>query len=523
MMWLILAVIFVFIAAVVFSVIGLIRRICKKSYSTLWIISKACFSVCAISLIIAVSDGQWNITVLLASLLLIAYGIYQAFIWGICKIRHNSIKISRRKAMAALGTGLCAMIISISGNLTSALNLFAVLLFFATLVMLFVNVVRAIFKRKTKLLWLSVPACLLTGILLMVAANCIWNNQLEKRVASGEIYEEPIQITYDFEVADGDMPLEVVTSKQHDFSNRSTLYVYDETDLHLALENDFVTAEQCIEAIYANDKIEPRFKTFFCDFVERIEKTYPGLNLAILYRNLETLDVQELNSTDYFWESLNIDSLGCYNKRKNTIFIPEGTEYVEGEFGFQVLLHEFCHAVRTGHYETDDAKCTFEFYGDSDNILLSEAMNSAFSCSLLDYYEWNIAYQVPSNYLRIMLECMDNYSLEDYIRHGDTYFLSKLDEFTGNTNYAQVIWKLIALQRSDWEQDNMDIPPEEYHPIYDFLCRIYYGKYVSETMTAEEKKAIADELVHKAFYDAPENYKIDPDYFYEYLGLETSV
>ena len=357
----------------------------------------------------------------------------------------------------------------------------------------------------------------------MVAANFSWDHQLEKRVSAGEIYEEPIQITYDFEVVDGDTPIEIVSSKYLDLASSSSIYVYDEKDLHLALENDFVTADKCIEAIHANDKIEPKFKTFFCDFVESIDKTYPNLNLAILYRNLETLDVQELNSTDYFWESLNLDSLGCYNKRKNTIFIPEGTEYIEGEFGYQVLIHEFCHAARSGEYKTEDLKCSFDFYADSDNVLLSEAMNSVFSCSLLDYYEWNIAYQVPSNYLRIMLECMDNYALEDYIKHSDAYFLSKLDEYMGNTNYAQVIWKLITLQRSDWEQDNVDIPAEEYYPIYDFLCEMYYGKYISGTMTADEKKAVADELVHKAFFDAPENYKIDPDYFYEYLGLEKTA
>lgn len=270
----------------------------------------------------------------------------------------------------------------------------------------------------------------------------------------------------------------------------------------------------------ANDRIEPRFKVFFCDFVERMEAAYPGLNLAILYQNLQTLDVQELSSSDYLWESLNPDSLGCYNRRKNTIFIPEGTVYVEGEFGFQVLLHEFCHAARIAEFQTENSKYRFDFYDDSENLLLSEAMNSVFSCSLLDYYEWNIAYQVPSNYLRIMLECMDNYSPEDYIRHRDSYFLRKLDEFTGRTNYAQVIWKLITLQRSDWEQENMDIPAEEYHPIYDFLCELYYGKYISEGMSDGEKRAVADELVRKAFYDAPENYKTNPDYFYEYLGLQ---
>ena len=459
----------------------------------------------------------------LASILLIIFGIYQAIAAVIRKIRHKSKKHAGIKIAIPLGTGFGALIIAASGNLISALNLFAVVFFLAAIVMLIINVIRAICRRKSLLLWLSAPACLLLGILLVVFANSSWDHQLEQRKLSGEIHEEPIQITYDFEVVDGDTPVEIVPSKTLHLVNGDSVYVYEEEDLHLALEIDYASADMCIEAIHANDKIEDRFKTFFCDFVERIEKTYPGLNLAILYQNLQTLDVKELNATDYLFESLSYDSLGCYSSRKNTIFIPEGTEYIEGEFGFQVLVHEFCHAARIAEYETENKKCRFDYYEGSDNLLLSEAMNSAFSCSLLDYYEWNIAYQVPSNYLRIMLECMDNYTLEDYIKHRDTYFLSKLDEFTGNTNYAQVIWKLITLQRSDWEQDNVDIPAEEYYPIYDFLCEMYYGKYITDDMTADEKRAVADELVHKAFYDAPENYKTDPDYFYEYLGLETTA
>jgi len=517
MMWFVLLV--VFVAAVVFASVALVKRLRKKAYSTPWKISRICFGIFTASLIVAASNGEWNMMALFAAVLMIAFSVYQTITLVIRKIRNKPAKASGIKALVSFGAGICIAVVSICEDLASGLNLFSLLFLLAAVVLLFANVVRVFLKRKNKLLWLSVPACLVTGILLMTAANYIWNYQLDKRIESGEIHEEPIQITYDFEVADGDTPIEIVTSKCLDLSNSSSIYVYDEQDLHLALENDFVTADKCIEAIHANDKIAPKFKTYFCDFVERIDARYPGLNLAILYQNLGTLDVQELNSSDYIFESLSLDSLGCYNKRKNTIFIPEGTEYIEGEFGFQVLLHEFCHAVRSAEYKTETTKCRFDFYEDSDYTLLSEAMNSVFSCSLLDYYEWNIAYQVSSNYLRIMLECMDNYSLEDYIKHSDTYFLSKLDEFTGHTNYAQVIWKLIALQRSDWEQDNVDIPPEEYYPIYDLLCEMYYDKYITESMSAEEKKAVADELVHKAFYDAPENYKTAPDYFYEYLGL----
>lgn len=46
---------------------------------------------------------------------------------------------------------------------------------------------------------------------------------------------------------------------------------------------------------------------------------------------------------------------------------------------------------------------------------------------------------------------------------------------------------------------------------------MYYGKYITADMTDEECLPVADKLVEKAFCDAPEGYKIDAGFFYEYL------
>ena len=494
-------------------------RLHKKTYIKYWRIARICFIFCLLIFLSSITNGQWNVLLFFISFFLFAYGIFQTIVYEIRKLIKKPVNYTKRNAVFFSGTGLFVMIAVIDGKLSTILSLYAIIFFLAAFVLLFVNICRTICRRNKRRLWFGVPLCLGIGILLITLADYSWKYQLKKQTASGEIYEEPIQITYDFEVTDGEQPIEIITNKVLDLWDRDYVYVYDEKDLPLVMENNYATAEQCIEAIMVNHNIDEKFKEFFCEFVRRIEKTYPGLNLAILYHNLAALDVQELNANDYFLESLSLDSLGCYNMRKNTIFIPEGTVYVEGEFGFQVLLHEFCHVLRSSYYETSDKKCYIDFYEDSDNRMLMEAMNSVFACSLLNYYEWDIAYQVVSNYLRIMLECMDNYSLEDYVNHRDTYFLKKLDEFTGKTNYGQVIWKLIALQRSDWEQESVDIPIEEYYPIYDFLCEMYYEKYITEDMTDEEKRTVADELIKKAFYDAPDDYKIDENYFYEYLGL----
>lgn len=80
-----------------------------------------------------------------------------------------------------------------------------------------------------------------------------------------------------------------------------------------------------------------------------------------------------------------------------------------------------------------------------------------------------------------------------------------------------MLWQLITLQRSDWENDRIDIDETEYYPIYDFLCALYYDRYLQPDMTPEEARQVADELVYKAFFDAPEGYKINEQRFYDNL------
>ena len=68
MLWLTLLMFFVLIAAVVFAMIALIRRLRKKSYAAPWRISRICFGVCTASLVIAASGGEWNMMVLFAAM-----------------------------------------------------------------------------------------------------------------------------------------------------------------------------------------------------------------------------------------------------------------------------------------------------------------------------------------------------------------------------------------------------------------------------------------------------------------------
>lgn len=388
-----------------------------------------------------------------------------------------------------------------------------ILLIFVALILIPVLIVFSILKKNTKRIKHLLPVFFVCGILCIV----LWQRGEDKKRQQWQQeranYEPEIQTEPDFEVCDGEKLIDVETYKSDKSGTFAT--VFDSEYLYLLFGNEKIEGADCKRAILENENISDKFKKFFCDFVDRMTVKYPDMNFEILYHNLQGLKVVECEKNEYVKHSLDYLSLGVYRTNENVIYIPEGTEYIEGEWGFQVLIHEFCHAARLYLWSEDDKHARFNSTGGDET--LEEAMNSVFSCSLLNYDERDSAYQTPSNYLRIMLECMDNYELSDYINHSDAYFLQKLDECTGYMNYAQVIWKLIALQRNDKFEDDIDIDAKEYNPIYDYLCKLYYQKYVTPDMTMKEARTIADELIEKAFFDTPEGYKINRQRFYENL------
>lgn len=398
--------------------------------------------------------------------------------------------------------------------------------------------IRRLREKPCKALLIVTIVYLIGGLVLMMTApklkKSYYDQLREKNSASSTAYSVEIQTEVGFDVVDGSEPLEITTSTggepSSDGSYSSYLVVYDSSDLDLIFGDMTATAEDCLQMLNQNPDIDDEYRPLFRDFIQRMAKTYPDMDFRILYHNLETLKVVVCSKAELVRHSVSTDALACYIRSENTIYIPEGTEYIEGEWGYQILIHEFCHAVRCASWEAMDPvakeersyRISFE-PSSMKYTVLPEAMNSVFSCSLLNYYEWDIAYQVPSNYLRIMLECMDNYTLADYINHGEDYFCRKLDEYSGYTNYAATLWRLIDLQRNEYQDSKIELQPEDFYPIYDFLCELYYPKYITADMSYEQAKAVADELVYKAFYDVPEECKTTPERFYEDLDtyLET--
>lgn len=499
-------------AALVCALAGIVRAVRRKPCAMPTACAGALALACAFCL--GLSSGG-ETALLLPVLLLWLYGVGILVAAGIRALLRRSAKRLAVIGLILLGVGTTAFPFCAGMGLPMSLLLLGLLAGLIGIASLLAVLACRLVKRPWRQgKWVS-PIALSLAAALFVGFNAASASARARSVREGEIHAiADVQTELDFEVKDGDTPLEVNELVVDE--DWGSTRVYDSAHLNRLIDVSGVSAGECRRRIAQNQNIPEKFKNYFTDFVNRIETKYPDADLAVLCHNLETLRVEELNDQAYLMKTASVDSLGVYFNNENAIYIPEGTVYVEGEFGFQVLIHEFCHAARICWLD-GSSKNSAGFDSSLEDDLLGECMNSVFSCSLLGYDERDIAYQTPSNYLRIMLECMDNYALSDYMNHSSAYFLRRLDETAGDTNYASVIWKLIALQRSDWREKDIDLPAETYVPIYNYLCALYYPGRVTADMTDEEARAVADELVDKAFYDSPEDYKTETQPFYDNL------
>lgn len=326
--------------------------------------------------------------------------------------------------------------------------------------------------------------------------------------------QEEIEVLYedepeeDFEV---DLFFDSETFQYH--------YVYDNDYLNILLDYETVSLDEMFSVIDQNDLISDEFKPLvkqYCiDFVTR----QPEAETRVLYENLKTLNIITADQNEIAVKTLSNHSAAGYDRNKNTIYILEGQEYIKGTWEYQVLYHELSHAARTGVWDIDMIKRRVQCEGVNFNtVTCAEALNSLFAVSLFDYEEESIAYQLQSNYVKTMIDSLDDYQLSDYMNRSLSYFVYKLGEFNnGDFKTAVEIMNLIETQYKDIYTTSYDYSKEVYYPIYDYISRMYYKNRITAEMSHEEAYTIADELTDRIMKNVDEIYQIPVEHFYQYF------
>ena len=302
------------------------------------------------------------------------------------------------------------------------------------------------------------------------------------------------------------------------------LSIYDTGSLHLVYgsEDEGVTLDELLDIVAGNEGIPASFKVRTSEFCRALVTRYPEAELRPFRDNLRTLRICEVSREELSRISKE-SSLGCYSVADNAMYLPKGYTYTKGEWQYEVFFHEMSHCARIREYSEGGLRVKIRPEGPSFNKSTTcEALNSLFAISLLDYKETNITYQLQSNYVSVMLECLDNYTLTDYMNHSTSYFVEKLDEANGDKNYAAVILSLMQRQYEDYHgmehgasgpetTDVFEVDGKKYWAILDYLSAMYCRKHLHAGMSEAERRGVADALVSKIMLNTPEEYNIDCD------------
>ena len=271
------------------------------------------------------------------------------------------------------------------------------------------------------------------------------------------------------------------------------------------------------EVIQNNNNIPQKFKEMYLILANNLEAQYPNMDLRVWYENLKNMKILEVDEMTMKVKAISVNAYACYRKDENTIYTVKDYEYTPGTWEYQVIMHEMCHPIRSGFFQRGDQEIRVQFENRSgEGVIIEEAMNSLLALRSYDQNERDVAYQLQSNMIEVIVDSMDNYTYQDFVEHNITYFENELNIQNGNDRAVEMM-ALINLQYKDYHDDKISVDQTVFHPLYDYIARMYYSKNLTPNMSYEEALTIRNQLIDRITYDVPEEYNIDTAHFQEFF------
>ena len=299
--------------------------------------------------------------------------------------------------------------------------------------------------------------------------------------------------------------------------NLIKVYNSSELDDVLGYTREKISYDDIIDDIKKNTGLSPMFKELLITLANNLREQYPAMDLRIWHVNLQTLKIVELPELEMQLKAMSGTACAVYRQDENTIYTVEGYEYVPGTWEYQVIMHEMGHPIRSliTQIGKDQVKVRFQSYSGYGTVT-GEALNSLFTLRSYDSEERDVAYQLQSNMVELMVTEMDNYTYQDYVEHNLTYFEQQLNEYNKSDDAVEMIG-LLELQYKDYHNKDYEIEEAQFHKLYDYIANMYYGNHLEPGMTREEALQVRDDFIDRLTYDVPEEYHINRDHLEEYF------
>lgn len=283
-------------------------------------------------------------------------------------------------------------------------------------------------------------------------------------------------------------------------------YVRDQSAYKTIYGYDFVSLDKINEAIDQNNKISNEYKLFFKDYAKNWLELYPGSDLSTFYTNIKTLTVKKESQASLDAKTRTSGSAeACYDAETNTIFFRDSIDFSDkNSDGFIVATHETTHVARSTKTNLNGHDITVQFTNRTDmGFFIEEALINDFAYQLQGNDNKSHYYILQSNYARVILDCI-SYTGTDYMNHGVNYLIEKMDEaMINDPDYHDKAFRIIAMIDAEANLHYRDYYTVDYHEfddIFTYLSRLYFNKYINDTMSYEDCVTIKNNLYNELTY-----------------------
>ena len=359
-------------------------------------------------------------------------------------------------------------------------------------------------------------ALLLVALIIAVAIayySSVGQTSAEPGPYDGQHDKDPYNLG--FSIENGKGTTRVDTAYKNESARTVTICGSDYNDIYFSKEPP--TADELEAAVDKDPYIPSIYKDDLYWFINRLFEMYPDIDLRIFELGLRNLEIEMVSKEKLAEISRSSSTCGCYKKSENKIYLEKGYYGLLDQKRYQVLIHELVHAVREAELYENGWEVRAQTALDRTEFLM-EAFTQIIAMQMLELPQDSEYYTLQCNMVWVMLECVDDYELEDYFKQGTSYFALKLDQPCHDTNYAMTMLKVMDVMCKDCENGPSSRPKEAYAPLYDYLTRLYLNKYGWNGMSSEDVQALTKKLVDRVTLHAPSRYDIDVGEFYRYAA-----
>lgn len=306
-----------------------------------------------------------------------------------------------------------------------------------------------------------------------------------------------IEHSSDFFDIDEDINDRVVDAGDYIYNESSNMVMINNTEAfrEFNIRTDY-TYQDMADVIDKSIRIDEEFKPSVRDFCKTMYEFYDDIDWTVFYNNLKMLKI-ERDSEGVLDQR---EAYATYNAKENKIYVSQDLVLDEDTLDIVIFRHELGHLFTEANFTSANNifMCRYAKFQDEGEYI-KEGLNTIFTTEpFLNRYseetENNMGYAIVTNYLRILIEIMPNFKIQQMTWGNYEYFADKLDEaFECNVD-ARTLISLIELQCNEYYNKGITGSEDDYREIYEYLGLAYDNYFKQNNISNDEIQYFIDTI-----------------------------